>query len=339
MVDLDHLLALIQLGKRYHSSKLFSFYEFLKASKMDARFAALEQRLLKDQEEKHAALVELLMKLHNPEDGGEVKCVLVESIHSAYTQVGRLRQIVEDRLIPGLERVEGGQQGSQDAVQRLDLLMRGENEANKLIDGIVPGVEKVYKMVEKLDKKLEKETDKLKKEINYVYDDTKSTNRSMGDITDLVKKNKRMLEKLEERSDKRRSVTSRRRRTKSGDSDSSRSGSRRRSRSNSSRRRGTASATPSKKEQEYGAMLEQINGSLGLQREMLEKQNMKTVMEKEVMPSLERLTKMVEMQGARLKLVESKEASNRVRDPIHPVVSKWERGSGDDTPSPPRTAR
>lgn len=86
-------------------------------------------------------------------------------------------------------------------------------------------------------------------------------------------------------------------------------------------------------------MLEQINGSLGLQREMLEKQNMKTVMEKEVMPSLERLTKMVEMQGARLKLVESKEASNRVRDPILPVVSKWERGSGDDTPSPPRTAR
>ena len=47
----------------------------LKASKMEARFAALEQRLLKDQEEKHAALVELLVKLHNPEDGGEVSCV------------------------------------------------------------------------------------------------------------------------------------------------------------------------------------------------------------------------------------------------------------------------
>ena len=47
-------------------------YVFLKASKMEARFAALEQRLLKDQEEKHAALVELLVKLHNPEDGGEV---------------------------------------------------------------------------------------------------------------------------------------------------------------------------------------------------------------------------------------------------------------------------
>ena len=42
---------------------------------MEARFAALEQRLLKDQEEKHAALVELLVKLHNPEDGGEVSCV------------------------------------------------------------------------------------------------------------------------------------------------------------------------------------------------------------------------------------------------------------------------
>ena len=266
--------------------------------------------------------------------------IVVSSIHMAGTQVAKLRQIVEDRLIPGLERVEGGQQGSQDAVQRLDLLMRGENEANKLIDGIVPGVEKVYKMVEKLDKKLEKETDRLKKDISYVYDDTKSTNRSMSDIMDLVKKNKRMLEKLEERSDKRRSTTSRRRRTKSGDSDSSRSGSRRRSRSNSSRRRGTASATPSKKEQEVGAMLEQINGSLGLQREMLERQNAKTVMEKEVMPSLERLTKMVEMQGARLKLVEAKEASNRgpVRDPLLPAASKWERGSGDDTPSPPRTA-
>ena len=87
-------------------------------------------------------------------------------------------------------------------------------------------------------------------------------------------------------------------------------------------------------------MLEQINGSLGLQREMLERQNAKTVMEKEVMPSLERLTKMVEMQGARLKLVEAKEASNRAptRDSLLPAASKWERGSGDDTPSPPRTA-
>ena len=79
-------------------------------------------------------------------------------------------------------------------------------------------------------------------------------------------------------------------------------------------------------------MLEQINGSLGLQREMLEKQNAKTVVEQEVVPSLERLTKMVEMQGARLKLVEAKEAAAR-----DPMASKWDRGSGDDTPSPPRT--
>ena len=42
---------------------------------MEARFASLEQRLLKDQEEKHAALVQLLVKLNNPEDGGEVSCV------------------------------------------------------------------------------------------------------------------------------------------------------------------------------------------------------------------------------------------------------------------------
>ena len=41
---------------------------------MEARFAALEQRLLKDQEEKHAALVELLVKLQHPEQAGEVTC-------------------------------------------------------------------------------------------------------------------------------------------------------------------------------------------------------------------------------------------------------------------------
>ena len=41
---------------------------------MEARFAALEQRLLKDQEEKHAALVELLAKLQHPEQAGEVTC-------------------------------------------------------------------------------------------------------------------------------------------------------------------------------------------------------------------------------------------------------------------------
>ena len=43
---------------------------------MEARFAALEQRLLKDQEEKHAALVELLAKLEHPEQAGEVTCKL-----------------------------------------------------------------------------------------------------------------------------------------------------------------------------------------------------------------------------------------------------------------------
>ena len=41
---------------------------------MEARFAALEQRLLKDQEEKHAALVDLLAKLQHPEQAGEVTC-------------------------------------------------------------------------------------------------------------------------------------------------------------------------------------------------------------------------------------------------------------------------
>ena len=44
------------------------------ASKMEARFAALEQRLLKDQEDKHAALVDLLAKLQHPEQAGEVTC-------------------------------------------------------------------------------------------------------------------------------------------------------------------------------------------------------------------------------------------------------------------------
>ena len=75
MVGLDHLLDLIQLGKRYLLSDISLFYIFVKASKMEARFAALEQRLLKDQEEKHAALVELLVKLHNTEDSGEVSRV------------------------------------------------------------------------------------------------------------------------------------------------------------------------------------------------------------------------------------------------------------------------
>lgn len=75
MVGLVRLLGLIQLGKRYLLSDIRLFYIFVKASKMEARFAALEQRLLKDQEEKHAALVELLVKLHSPEDDGEVSRV------------------------------------------------------------------------------------------------------------------------------------------------------------------------------------------------------------------------------------------------------------------------
>ena len=55
-----------------------------KASKMDARLASLERRLLKNQEEKHEEIVNILAKLHNPEDGGEVSTLCFNCIINAY---------------------------------------------------------------------------------------------------------------------------------------------------------------------------------------------------------------------------------------------------------------
>ena len=121
------------------------------------------------------------------------------SIQFTSYQVGKLRQIVEDRLSTGFEKGKG----SQDAIQRLCLSMHGEDEAKRSTDGFMPGLEKVSQMmVEKLDMKLEKVTDKLKKEIRYVEDEVTRSKEKTKNVGDLVMRNKRILEKLLEHSDR-----------------------------------------------------------------------------------------------------------------------------------------
>ena len=249
------------------------------------------------------------------------------SIQFTSYQVGKLRQIVEDRLSTGFEKGKG----SQDAIQRLCLSMHGEDEAKRSTDGFMPGLEKVSQMmVEKLDMKLEKVTDKLKKEIRYVEDEVTRSKEKTKNVGDLVIRNKRILEKLLEHSDRRSSRSSRRRCMKSRDSDSSRSGSRKRSRSNSSKRR------TAEQKQDLVTMLEKINFRIGLQQEMLERQNIKIV--EDVMPSLQRLIKMTEMQDVRRCLMEQTQCASRDHSP--PANSYLEQGRrGDDIPSVGWTAR
>ena len=170
--------------------------------------------------------------------------------------------------------------------------MRGEGEANKLIDSIVTSVEKVQRAVDRVDDKVRKETEGLARSAKDLKNDVYEMKRSQKDLTDMVKRNSRLLEKVEEKV-----VKAGRRRHHTGDSDTSRSGSRRRSRSKTSRRSKSRSASemkgrsgsrmttvaPAKKDQEVTRLLEQINGSLEKQREALDRQNAVTVLEAQVL--------------------------------------------------------
>ena len=284
--------------------------ESAQVTKMDARFAALEQKLLKDQEEKFLAIMAILKEPKTEEPKG----------------LASLRSLVEDRLLPAVEKIEAGK--VQETNEKLDSLMQGEGEANKLIDLIATSAEKVQRAVDRVHDKVRKETESLARSAKDLKNDVYEMKRSQKDLTDMVKRNSRLLEKMEEKVVK--VVKAGNRRHHTGDSDTSRSGSRRRSRSETSRRSKSRSASEMKGrsgsmmttvalEQEVTRLLEQINGSLEKQREALDRHNAVTVLEAQGLPFLSALTKALKCQAT---------------DPRLPAVSKWEtRGSGDRWPS------
>eukprot|EP00090_Calanus_glacialis_P004110 TRINITY_DN13042_c0_g1_i1.p1 TRINITY_DN13042_c0_g1~~TRINITY_DN13042_c0_g1_i1.p1 ORF type:complete len:1677 (-),score=602.43 TRINITY_DN13042_c0_g1_i1:383-5413(-) len=320
------------------------------ASKMEARFVQLEAKLLKDQDEKYNKLMEAIQgHVSNPDSPG---------IHSDQVgaKIGELQEIIEQKCLPCIEKmvpVMDIVEKSVDLVKtmeeiksKIEMLLGGENEANKLIDSIAPNVEKVKADVKKLEqchKDVIHKIDKVYDEAKKVRDEQKSDHKMLEDIQHLSKrireeqteKYKKMETKLDElKNSSKRSATSDRKRGRSG-SDSSGNGSRNRhSRSRSRKRRASREnsisslqAITRNKEHEFEKLLMQINGSLELQRESIEKLNNGSlnVLEEQIMPNIHTIRKLVE-------------AGNI--GPVTIPASKWEGEDDDRSPSPPhRTSR
>jgi len=316
---------------------------------MDARFAQLEAKLLKDQEEKHNQLMEAIQGFSNPDSARE-------RVPSDQVGNNNLYEIIEKKCLPCVEKILPFMDTLEKSVEltkamddmkhKLELLLGGENEANKLIDSIAPNVEKVRSDIARLDKNQKEgfhRVDKVYDEVKRVKEDHKGDRKMMDDILHQAKKMrdeqsekyKKIEAKIEELKSVKRSVGSDRKRARSG-SDSSDSGSRnRQSRDSRSRskhkskgknsRENSISSISRTKEHEFEKLLMQINGSLEVQRDSIEKLNKEPLrmLEEQIGPNIFKIRELIE-------------SGNVV--PVSLQVSKWE--DDDRSPSPPhRTSR
>lgn len=317
----------------------------LNASKMEARFAQLETRLLKDQEEKYIKLMEAIQGNVNP---GSPSGSIPSDIG---TKILELQEFIEQKCLPVMDSVEKSvdlAKAMDDMKNKLELLLGGENEANKLIDSIAPNVEKVRSDIIKLEKQhkdVSYKMDKVYDETKKIRDEQKNDRKTLEDIHHQSKrmrdeqseKYKKIEAKIEEiKISTKRSVTSDRKRARSG-SESSDGGSRnRQSRDSRSRSRNKAKGRGSRensssslqaitrnKEHEFEKLLMQINGSLEVQRDLIENLNKEPlkVLEEQILPNIFTIRKQVESANV---------------GPVTLPSSKWE----DESPSPPhRTSR
>eukprot|EP00092_Neocalanus_flemingeri_P017244 GFUD01018647.1.p1 GENE.GFUD01018647.1~~GFUD01018647.1.p1 ORF type:complete len:1673 (+),score=562.04 GFUD01018647.1:126-5144(+) len=323
---------------------------------MDARFAQLEARLLKDQELKYKKLMEAIQGSNSQgsQEGG------VPS-NQVGAKIVELQETIEQKCIPSIEKILPVMETLEKSVEltkamddmrsKLELLLGGENEANKLIDSIAPNVEKVRSDILKLEKhqkdiihkidKVYEETKKVREEQKGDHDTIKDihhqTKRMRDDQSEKYKKMEAKIEEIKVGMKMKRSVTSERKRARSG-SDSSDGGSRNRHQGRDSRSRsknqnkGRGSRENSisslqtmsrNKEHEFEKLLMQINGSLEVQTNSIEKLNKEqiSVMEEQILPNLFNIRKLVEAGNV---------------GPASLAASKWD----DESPSPPhRTSR
>ena len=314
---------------------------------MDARFAQLEAKLLKDQEEKFSKLMEAIQ-------GSDLTGVNSDQVGA---KVVELQSVIEtkclpciEKLVPAMDSIEKSVSLSKtmdDMKNKLEMLLGGENEANKLIDSIAPNVEKVrseISRIEKCQKDILHKIDSIYDEEKKIRDQQKmdqkvieeilhNSKRIRDDQSDKYKKLESKIEGLKMSSS--RSSGSDRKRARSG-SDSSDNGSTSRHRSRSKKRRASRENSNSSlqaisrnKEHEFEKLLMQINGSLELQREAIEGLNKEhlVVLEQQIMPNISIIRKVVETSAG----------YGGMGGPPIPT-SKWE--DDDRSPSPPhRTTR
>merc|ERR1712226_627103 len=96
----------------------------------------------RDQEEKFLTIMEVLKR--------EPK------IETVSAEEGELRTLIQEKIIPMIERMEssGMDSGMKETSDKLDILVQGGKEADTLNGSIVSSVEKVQGSVDKLEERL-----------------------------------------------------------------------------------------------------------------------------------------------------------------------------------------
>lgn len=255
-------------------------------------------------------------------------------------------------------------QKSMDTMRdKIDVLMGGENEANKLIDSIVPTLTSFKTQMKTFDTSLEDLADKQRKGIEELHELVKDVvhesakNRDVGkeirtEVKNLTKTTKDLKDKTKEiekivdgNTGYLKDLCSRGRKRKNSDSDS-----RSRSRSRSSRSRSGSRSTKKRdyrrskkqggrssrdtsissvqtlnrasRENDFEKLLVQINDSIGVLADKLEKSNSDSrvldSIQQSVVPKLHRIMDALDRQATVLPL----------------PASKWD--DADASPSPPR---
>ena len=139
--------------------------------KMEARFAQMEARILKEQDEKFNKMLEAIMNI--PQKPAPDASDANEKMLNENTE----------NLIKLMTELKG----------KVDLLLGGENEANKLIDSIVPNVDKISKDVKSTEKHLLHKIDKIEEGMRKDY-------KKLEEVNHHIKKNR------EETNDKLREI-------------------------------------------------------------------------------------------------------------------------------------
>ena len=119
--------------------------------KMEARIAQMEARILKEQDERFNKMLEAITsiprKVTSDSDSGDGKKIS-ESTESLIKLMTEMKE-------------------------KVDLLLGGENEANKLIDSIVPNVDKISRDLKSTEKHLLHKIDRIESEIKKLREDKK----------------------------------------------------------------------------------------------------------------------------------------------------------------------
>ena len=300
----------------------------LNGSKMEARLAQLELKLIKDNEERFSKMEDNLTTLMETYYKN-LQSSPGQSVEISDNNSDKTYQLLE-RYLPVLENSLNLDKALKEMKEKLDLLLGGENEANKLIDNIAPNVDKVKSDMKKMEKEIYHKMDKIYDEAKKIREDQKLDQKKLDDTLhnskrireDQSEKFKRFESKLDELKS---STGNKRERSRSESSEHRRSRSRKRGRGNS-RETSISSLNRSKTELEIEKKLSKVEENVGVISTSVADLRKDFGQRKEFEDQM--LSNIIKVAS----LLQSQESmENSIKIPVAP--SRWE--DDDRSPSPP----